>query len=155
MNRLELQSRALRGEIPLIPIGITHKEWTDKPAHDPRPQDGGSYYNNPSGYLPVQEIVTLEAPYDKNAAEVGPLSFAFLEWAPVCSPFFLVHFLQVGSSVLIDDVRGIHLQSFDSKRGRLAPARFAQGDKIILRVQNWDCANHCFYVTLYFAKDET
>lgn len=169
MTRLQLQTLAIRGEVPLIPIGVTHLErQVEKVAFPPyasapetllgvvRPAPGpSSYYGSDyKHYIPALETVTLEVAYDKDPTETGPLVFAFLESAPVCSPFFLLHCLKVGSSVLIDDARGLHLQAL-SRTIRLAPARFVQGDKIVVKVQNWDCAGHAFYLGLFFAKDET
>lgn len=134
-NRLELQSRALWREFPLTPIGITHKEST----------------NTTAGYLPPEVLATLEVA----STSERPLCFAFLETSPYTEMFFLVHSLQVGSSVLFDDPRGLPLTVFKSERVRLAPARLTKGEKIVLKVRNWDTAGHCFHAALFFADDET
>lgn len=147
MTRLELQSRALRGEVPLVPIGITHRELAD-PA--PRADVPTTSWEQP-GYLEALRVSTLETAYEGD----HPLVFAYLESSAHFSPFFLVKFLQVGGTVVIDDAHGAHLHTVESKRARFAPARLTKGEKVVLKVENIDCASHSFFLTLFFAKDET
>lgn len=140
--RLDLQTKALKGELPLYPIGLRGIV----AAH------GWGYSQDSIHQGPYHEIETA---YE--GRDVGPLLAVGIRFA-LTDCFFSVHRLEVGGAVLIDDRAGIHATLLDigkSNFQRTEPAVLRYGEKILLGVRNLDAAQHLCCGAMYFVRDST